>query len=129
MKFCRSINKKNAVQNAMKLVRSSVKSVHMTMDMQGEIDSPLPKTYHNLIEQKAKQGIQMYRYTYGKKTLFNKIKSSYKGVKMYYCGTMNNYQRMLIIDKKIGMFGLNGNIYFTRFEPLIKSLLDYAKIK
>jgi hypothetical protein len=129
MKFCRSINKNNAVQNAMKLVRNSVKSVHMTMDMQGEIDSPLPLKYHNLIEQKANQGIQIYRYAYGKKTHFNKMKTAYKGAKMYYGGTLNNYQRMLIIDKKSGMFGLDGNIYFTQFEPLIKSLLDYAKIK
>jgi hypothetical protein len=129
MKFCKPINKKNVVQNAMKLVQNSVKCVHMTMDMQGEIDFPLPKKYHDLIEQKARQGTQIYRFAYGKKTLFNKMMTLYKGVKMYYGGDMNTYQRMLVIDKKIAMFGLNGNIYVTQFGPLIKSLLDYAKIK
>jgi hypothetical protein len=129
MKFCRPINKKSAVQNAMRLVRGSAKSIYMTMDMQEEIDSPLPKTYHDLIEQKAKRGIQIHRYMYGKKTIFNKMMKLYKGVKIYYGGTLNNYQRMLIIDKRIGMFGLNGSIYITQFDPLIKSLLDYAKIK
>lgn len=113
----------------MRLVRGSAKSIYMTMDMQEEIDSPLPKTYHDLIEQKAKRGIQIHRYMYGKKTIFNKMMKLYKGVKIYYGGTLNNYQRMLIIDKRIGMFGLNGSIYITQFDPLIKSLLDYAKIK
>lgn len=129
MKFCSQIDKKNAVKNAMKLLRCSKKSIHTTMDMQSEIDSPLPKKYHNLIARRAKQGIQIYRYAYGNKAIFNKMKLFYKGVQMYYGGTTNNYQRMLIIDKKMGMFALGDLILLTSFEPLIKSLLDYAKIK
>jgi len=87
------------------------------------------KKYHALITQRAKHGIHIYRYVYGTKPMFNKIKNNYEGVQMCYGGSMNRYQRMLIIDKKMGMLGLGGNIFLTQFEPLIKSLLDYAKIK
>jgi len=129
MKFCRLVNKKNAITNAMRLLRCSKRSVHATMDIQSEIDSPLPKKYHALITRRAKHGIHIYRYVYGTKPMFNKIKNNYEGVQTCYGGSMNRYQRMLIIDKKMGMLGLGGNIFLTQFEPLIKSLLDYAKIK
>lgn len=113
----------------MRLLRYSKKSIHTTMDIQSEVDSPLPKKYHDLIARRAKHGIHIYRYAYGTKLMFNKIKNNYEGVQMYYGGSINHYQRMLIIDKKMGMFGLEENIFFTLFQPLIKSLLDYAKIK
>lgn len=129
MKFCRLVDKKNVITSAMRLLRCSKKSIHTTMDIQSEINSSLPKRYHDLIARRAKHGIHIYRYAYGTKPMFNIIKNNYEGVQMYYGGTINHYQRMLIIDKKMGMFGLEENIFFTLFEPLIKSLLDYAKIK
>src|SRR3989338_4959792 len=128
MKFCIPLDKDNAVKFAMGLLLRAKLSVHMTMDLQGEVDHPLPKTYHETLFHLSKKGINIYRRSYGTKTLFKKMRTSFDGVKMFYGGTMSHYQRMLIIDKSMGMFALNGNIFFTTFEPLIKSLLIYAKI-
>lgn len=129
MKFCTLIDKDKAVKFAMKILLQAKLSIHMTMDLQGEIDHPLPKTYHETLFHLSKRGISIYRRAYGTKTLFKKMRKSFAGVKMFYGGSMNHYQRMLIIDKKRGMFALYDRIFFTTFEPLIKSLLIYAKIK
>ncbi|KKQ24225.1 MAG: hypothetical protein US38_C0006G0056 [Candidatus Roizmanbacteria bacterium GW2011_GWC1_37_12] len=128
MKFCTPINTNNAVRFAMKLLLSSKESVDMTMDMQGEIDHPLPQRYHHLIARLVKCKITVARYMYGEKKLFEEIKNRYEGVRVYYGGKMDRYQRMLIIDKKKGMFALNGNIFFTTFKPLINSLFIYISV-
>jgi len=67
MKFCTPINTNNAVRFAMKLLLSSKESVDMTMDMQGEIDHPLPQRYHHLIARLVKCKITVARYMYGEK--------------------------------------------------------------
>lgn len=128
MKFCTQINTNSAVKFAMKLLLSSKKSVYMTMDMQGEIDRPLPKEYHNLIAQLAIHNVSIHRYMFGEKKLFNKMRGKFDGVQAHYGGKMNKYQRMLIIDERVGMFGVNGNVFFTKFKPLINSLLSYVLV-
>lgn len=129
MKYCISVDEDIAVKFAMKLILRAKSTIYMTMDLRGEVDHPLPKTYHETLFHLSKKGICIYRRAYGTKTLFKKMGKSFAGVKMSYGGPMNHYQRMLIIDKKMGMFALNDCIFFTSFEPLIKSLLIYAKIK
>jgi len=128
MKFCSTINKEVAVINAMALLRKAKKTVYMTMDMRGEIDHPLPQKYHHLITRLVKRKITVTRYMYGERELFEKTKNRYEGVQVYYGGKINRYQRMLIIDKKRGMFALNGNIFFTAFKPLVNSLLSYVSV-
>lgn len=129
MKFCTLVEKDKAVKFAMKLLARAKSTIDMTMDLQGEIDHPLPKTYHETLFHLSKKGISIYRRAYGTKTLFKKMRKSFAGVKMFYGSSMNHYQRMLIIDKKMGLFVLNDCVFFTTFVPLIKSLLNYAKIK
>ena len=128
MKFCSTINKEVAVANAMTLLRKAKKNIHLTMDMQGEIDHPLPQKYHHLIARLVKRKIMVVRYMYGDINLFEKMKNRYEGVRVYYGGKIDRYQRMLIIDKRRGMFALNGNIFFTAFKPLVNSLLSYVSV-
>lgn len=129
MKFCTPVDKDKSVKFAMALLLRANLCIHMTMDLQGEVNNPLPKKYHEELSHLSKKNINIYRYAYGNKILFKKMRASFAGVKMIYGGPMNHYQRMLIIDKKVGMFALGGNIFYTTFKPLIQSLLIYAKIK
>ena len=112
----------------MNLIKSSKKNINMTMDLKEEIEKPLPKIYHNTLSKLAKKSIIITRYGFGSKQLFNNFKNKYKEVIMYYGGSLNKYQRMLIVDEKQGLFVVNGIVFFSRFKPLIKSLLKYVKI-
>lgn len=128
MNFCTPINKKSVIISAMSLLSEAKKTIYVTMKMQSEVDHPLPKKYHNLITQLAKHNISINRYMFGEKKLFNKLRGRFDGVHIHYGGEMELYQRMLIVDKKKGLFALNNKVFFTDFKPLIKSLLKYVKI-
>lgn len=128
MKFCQLIKKEKVFKMAMSLISKAKDNIFMTMNLEEEMKRPLPKTYHNALAKLAKKEVIITRYGFGSKRLFNNLKKKYKGVVMYYGGSLNKYQRMLIIDKKKGLFALNDNVYFTSFSPLIKSLMCYVKI-
>ncbi|PIV09846.1 hypothetical protein COS31_00465 [Candidatus Roizmanbacteria bacterium CG02_land_8_20_14_3_00_36_15] len=128
MKFCEEVPKEKIIETALNLINKSKKSINMTMDMSDEINSPLPKQYHKQLRFNLKRGIKINRYVYGSKKLIKKIKNLYPEIKIHFGGKIILYQRMLIIDKRLGIFSLNNKVFFTNFEPLVKSLLKYAKI-
>jgi sugar-specific transcriptional regulator TrmB len=128
MSFCEEI-KKEVINKAISLIKSSKKIIEMTMNMEEELVNPLPQKYHGLLKKLVKKNIKISRYTYGDKKLVSKIKDLYPQINIIYSGNLNKYQRMLIIDRNYGLFSINGKVFFTNFKPLIKSLLEYAKIK
>lgn len=128
MKFCQEIKKEKVLEFAMNLIGSSKKNIDMTMHLEEEIKKPLPNKYHKKLAELARNNILVNRYTYGAKKLFNIIKLRYPEINTHYKGSVQKYQRILIIDKEKGLFNLNGHVFFTSYKPLIKSLLKYVKI-
>lgn len=128
MKFCQSVTKKRVLPTAMKLVQSAKKEILVSMNVDEELDIPLPDAYHTCISRKIEQGIVVKRFAFGSKRVYQKLKHHYKGVHFYYCGDISHYQRMLITDKKRGLFDLDGTVFYTTFIPLISSLVKYIKI-
>lgn len=128
MKFCQKIKKEKVLNIAINLIIKSKKTINMTMDMQEEINNPLPQKYHKKLVKLIKNGVEINRYVFGPKKLLKKIKKSYPEIKTHFGGSLEKYQRMLIVDGKQGLFAVNGIVFFSRFKPLINSLLEYVKI-
>lgn len=128
MKFCRLLPKEAVVLTAMRLLRSAQKDVITTMDVDEEIQSPLPPAYHRLIARKAGEGIVVKRFGFGSKQAFSKLAKHYPGVQFVYAGANSTYQRLLVIDRKKGLFALRGVVFITDFVPLVASLVKYIKI-
>ncbi|MCX6793561.1 MAG: hypothetical protein NTY06_00465 [Candidatus Gottesmanbacteria bacterium] len=128
MKFCRQVSQEAILLTAMRLFRSAHKEVITTMDMDEEMQSPLPPAYHRLVASKAGKGIVVRRFGFGSKRAFTTLAKHYAGIQFVYAGTKNTYQRMLVVDRKRAMFGLGGTIFYTEFIPLIESLVKYIQI-
>lgn len=128
MKFCKQIKNEEILKVALSLVNSAQRSVDMTMDLDAEINNPLPQDYHNTLNELYKKKVRLSRYTYGTKKYFFLMKKKYPHIKTVYKGGLVSYQRMLIIDRSFGLFALSGNVYFTSFLALVQSLLKYVKI-
>lgn len=128
MKFCKLIKKKYVLPTAMKLVRSAKKQILVTMNVDEEVVMPLPTAYNNLIELQVANGIKVMRYGYGTKRSYGLIeKRSNKRIIFNYVGELNNYQRLLLVDKSKGIFSVNGAVFYTEFKPLITCLVKFVK--
>ena len=128
MIFCEEIKKNEVLKTALKLIGESQKTINMTMNMADELTNPLPAIYHRKLLKLIQKNIKIDRIVFGPKKLFKKITDKYPEINIKYGGDLNKYQRFLIIDKKMGIFSLNGHVFFSQYEPLIKSLLEYVKI-
>lgn len=128
MKYCQEIKKDNVFKKALVLIDKAKKSIDVSMDIEEEINQPLPPKYHKKLLQIIHKGIKTKRLVYGQKKLFKKITTLYPNVNTVYKGGIKKYQRFLIIDKKMGLFSIGSLFFFSRYQPLIKSLLEYANI-
>lgn len=128
MKFCQIIATSKVLSKAMSLVASAQKEVVVTMDVDEELKYPLPKEYHALIEQQANKRRVVRRYGFGSKSAFNKMEREHTGVLSFYVGRRRQYQRMLVIDRKKGLFVVGGQVFFTDFAPLAASLVNYVEV-
>lgn len=111
----------------MALVYSARKEIMATMDMEEELAHPLPQVYHRLLMKKAKKGVHVVRYGFGSRREYNKLKKQYTSIDFLYCGSVDNYQRMLIVDQEVGIFRAGDSAYKTKFRPLIHALVAYVK--
>jgi len=127
MKFCYPVDSAKLLRVAMTLVQSAQKEIIATMDMKEEIAHPLPQAYHRLLTKKAEKGIHVVRYGFGGKRAFNKLKKQYSGIDFIYGGSISNYKRMLIVDRRVGFFRVGKNVYKTKFRLLLYALVAYAK--
>lgn len=128
MKLYFRIPKNKAVGHASKIIRSAKYNIIATMDVGEEYANPLPKSYHNLLARKTREGIAVIRYGFGSTRICKMVKKNYKEIPFVYAGTLKRYQRMLIIDGKRAMFVLEGIIFYTEFVPLVNSLVKYVEI-
>ena len=128
MKFCVKIEKYDVLAKALLLVKKAQKEIIVTMNMQEEIVAPLPSIYHKLLDKKIDGKLKVIRYGYGRKELFNKLKKKYARITFIYKGSIRKYLRMIVIDRKRGMFSVNGQVFYTGFRPLVLCLMIYADI-
>jgi hypothetical protein len=128
MKLYSQISKKQAIEFAKNLVIKAKKEIIATMNVDEEYSHPLPESYHNLLAKKVGNGIMVTRYGFGSIRVFKKLQSHYPVIRFLYVGKIDSYQRMLITDKKRGMFAVGNKFFYTDFVPLIESLVKYIKI-
>ena len=88
------------------LINKAKKIIEMTMDMEEEIKSPLPLNYHKNLAKLFEKGIKINRYVYGAKKFTSIIKNLHPEISTIYVSNLENYLRILIIDKKEGIFKL-----------------------
>lgn len=128
MKLYSQISKKQAIKFAKKLVVEAKKEIIATMNVDEEYSHPLPESYHDLLAKKVGEGIVVTRYGFGSMRVFKKLQPHYPVIRFLYVGKIDNYQRMLITDKKSGMFAIGGKFFYTDFVALVESLVKYIKI-
>lgn len=98
------------------------------MDLAEELKFPLPKSYHQLIFTKAKKGVNIKRLGFGRVKDFNSLDKNFSIIKnlfFVYAGSLKNYQRMLIVDRKQAIFKVGNQVVFTDFQPLVLSLVKF----
>lgn len=123
------IKKGDVVNSVMENVRHAKKEVLATMLLSEEIISPLPILYHRLLIQKINNGIVLKRLGFGRKEDYNTIKDKI-GItsEQYifrYSAHVEEYQRLLIVDRKIIFFGVGQGFYSSVYAPIIKAFLNY----
>ncbi|MFH1720613.1 MAG: hypothetical protein ABH856_03340 [Patescibacteria group bacterium] len=128
MKLYSQISKKQAVGFAKELVVEAKKEIIATMNVDEEYSHPLPESYHDLLAKKAGGGINVTRYGFGSLRVFKTLQQYYPAIRFLYAGKIDSYQRMLIVDKKRGMFALDSKIFYTDFAPLALHFVKYIEI-
>lgn len=131
MKFVETVYKEEILRSAIKLIKKSQAEIIVTMDLTEEIKTPLPQDYHQLISSKAKRGIKIKRLGFGRAKDFEDLSKQYPKIKNLYfifAGARKNYQRMLVIDRKEAIFKVENQVIFSKFEPLVLSLVKFFEI-
>ncbi|MEN9407489.1 MAG: hypothetical protein RLZZ455_705 [Candidatus Parcubacteria bacterium] len=118
------------VDEVMRAVRNATKCIYATMLLSQELQSPLPKTYHDLLGRKIKEGVKVYRVGFGARGEYNTFALSSKNLdsKSYsfrYLNKVSEYQRMLCIDEKKLFFGVDGSFFTSEYKPLVKVFMQY----
>lgn len=128
MRLCIPVEKKRAIFQAMRLVRSAKREIVTTMNVDEELKNPLPERYHRLLVRQTEEGITIIRYGFGARRVFYAIRKKYTQLTFLYVGSLRYYQRMLTVDRERGMFLIGDTIYYSNFAPLIQSLVNYVEM-
>lgn len=123
------ISKKEILREVRRSVSLAKKEILATMLLREELRNPLPISYFNLLKKKVNEGVFLKRLGFGKKEDYNKIKEKNKlesnNYEFRYIIQESEYQRLIIIDKEMIFFGIDG-LYFTSIHnPLIKVFSNY----
>ncbi|MEK7186180.1 MAG: hypothetical protein AAB675_02350 [Patescibacteria group bacterium] len=125
----KSIDRKKIVECVRKEVKKANKEIIVTMLLSEEIENPLPRSYHTLLQKKVQQGILVKRLGFGTKEEYNQINFMYKfNSKNYifrYEADINYYQRLIIIDGKLLFFGVDDMFFQSSYKQLIEAFLSY----
>jgi hypothetical protein len=129
MKFAQALEPEKVIDTALFLVSDAKAEITATMNVNEEVRLPLTAEYHLAITEVISRGVKVIRFGYGKKENFGALKKIYKTQKIEfkYAGKLDTYQRMLIIDRKKGIFKLNDTVFYTEFLPLVQSLVKYVE--
>ncbi|MEX2007331.1 MAG: hypothetical protein WD992_01020 [Candidatus Levyibacteriota bacterium] len=123
------VNKKKIIRLVKESIKESKKEVLATMLLQEEIENPLPSSYHALLQKRAKKGVKIKRLGFGSKVDYNLVKNKLsmpaRNYQFRYVPSISTYQRLLIIDRKILFFGIDGVFFQSSYKPLVKVFVDY----
>ncbi len=127
MKFITQVQSSDVVHFATRLVKRAKIEVFMTMDMVEESRQPLPQNYHRLVSLQAASGISVIRYGYGPKIMYKQLAKKFADIQFRYGGNLSGYQRMLLVDKRYGLFRVDDRIYYTTVTDLVSALRVFAE--
>lgn len=123
------INKKEILREVKKSISLAKEEVLATMLLKDELRDPLPAFYFHLLRKKVYGGIFLKRLGFGTKEEYNKIKERNKlennNYEFRYIIQESEYQRLIIIDRKMIFFGIEGLYFTSKHKSLIKIFLDY----
>ena len=124
-----TVNKKEIIKEVKVNISLAKKEILATMLLEEEINNPLPKSYFNLLRNKVDEGVILKRLGFGKKEEYNKIRNKTLIDKKNYIFRFTtrgqDYQRLIIIDRKKIFFGRDGVFFKSKYQPLIKVFLKY----
>lgn len=127
--FIQTVPKEEIVTLVTQAVKNAKQEILVTMLMSEEIAQPLPKSYRNLLKEKVKKGIVLQRLGFGSEEEYNSVKTLYPIVSgkytFRYLKNISEYQRLIVIDKKQLVFGVDGIFMRSEYQPLILVFIDY----
>ena len=127
----KKIDKKDIVKEVMKAVGDSKKEIIATMLLTEEISVPLPISYHEILKKKVENGVMIKRLGFGTREDYNEMKKRlFMKSKRYhfrYISQVSQYQRLLVIDKNILFFGIDGSFFRSSYKPMVNAFLVYFK--
>lgn len=125
----KQIDKKDILSQVTKAVKSAKEEVVATMLLSEERISPLPHVYHELLKEKLVNGVKIKRLGFGTRgdytIINNRLVMDSKNYHFRYVSSISEYQRLLVIDKKIFFFGLDELFFQSSYPPLIKAFLEF----
>lgn len=123
------INKKDIFGLVKREIKSAKKEIVATMLLREERESPLPNSYHALLKKKLGAGVQIKRLGFGRKVDYTVIKQRLvmpsKNYQFRYTSLVLRYQRLLIIDRKMLFFGMDGVFFQSSHKPLVEVFFQY----
>jgi len=103
--------------------------IYATMDLAEEKNLPINQKYHDIVKEKLDAGVRVVRIGFGETSDFQIIKSRLGLEQNTYTFKRNpiieDYQRLLMVDKKFLFFKKGGSFYKTQDPALIIQFLNY----
>ena len=125
----RIIEGKKVLSLVQKAVSNAKREVLATMFLSEEIISPLPKSYHNLLRKKLKEGVRIKRLGFGSKVDYNLINKTYfvnsRNYFFRYTKKVEDYQRLIIIDRKKIFFNVDGIFFESDNHQIVNIFSSY----
>lgn len=124
--------KPEAIQSlVISTIRESSTDILATMDLEEEIQKPLSEEYHKIITVKLQEGVKFYRIGFGSLEHFtlmtSKLNLNSRNYFFIHNPEVNQYRRMILVDR-IRLFFRYGDIFYTTPNGLlINKYLNYFK--
>lgn len=128
MPLLKQLQGKKVMSQVTKYVSDAKKEIIATMLLSEELNKPLPESYHKLLGKKTIKGVRLKRLGFGTKEEYNQIKKRYifkKNYSFFLCNLVENYQRLIIIDRETLFFEVNGHFFTSTYKPLVQVFVGY----
>ena len=106
------------------------KTQQMLILVQGQVDnSPVQpdNRYFKILNDLCDKKIKIRRYYFGSKEAFDDEKVMQSGIEWRWAGSMEAYQRAIIIDGKKAFFKIGTQFAVSEYPPLIELLTQYLE--
>lgn len=128
----KTVDKKDILRLVTKEVKRSRKEILAAMLLREERQNPLPGSYHALLKNKLKDGVKIKRLGFGSRVDYtvvnNKLAMKVNHYQFKYLSRNSAYQRLLIIDRKILFFGVDGMFFQSSYKPLVEVFYKYFNL-